>query len=170
MENFRFEEINESPQLLQLLESVIIYCCKIKILYLLDGLNNQNINLVFNLIENVKQNLNYLFIDTYHDNHLSSIILQNLGQILPLKLEHLKLILVINRSDLEAFLKNSQNTFINKLIFKNRNGGEYILKKKIIKYLAIIETCPNYRDVTCNDLFFLEDKVHFKLNYMIFKF
>ncbi|CAB5216588.1 unnamed protein product [Rhizophagus irregularis] len=82
MENFGFEEINESPQLLQLLESVIIYCCKIKILYLLDGLNNQNINLVFNLIENVKQNLNYLFIDTYHDNHLSSIILQNLGQIL----------------------------------------------------------------------------------------
>ncbi|PKC58450.1 hypothetical protein RhiirA1_470947 [Rhizophagus irregularis] len=82
MENFGFEEINESPQLLQLLESVIIYCCKIKILFLLDGLNNQNINLVFNLIENVKQNLNYLFIDTYHDNHLSSIILQNLGQIL----------------------------------------------------------------------------------------
>ncbi|UZO16280.1 uncharacterized protein OCT59_007669 [Rhizophagus irregularis] len=82
MENFGFEEINESPQLLQLLESVIIYCCKIKILYLLDGLNNQNINLVFNLIENVKQNLNYLFIDTYHDNHLSLIILQNLGQIL----------------------------------------------------------------------------------------
>ncbi|GBC33533.2 hypothetical protein GLOIN_2v1768162 [Rhizophagus irregularis DAOM 181602=DAOM 197198] len=127
MENFGFEEINESPQLLQLLESVIIYCCKIKILYLLDGLNNQNINLVFNLIENVKQNLNYLFIDTYHDNHLSLIILQNLGQIL--------------------------RTF-------EIDSCEYILKKKIIKYLAIIETCPNYSDVTCNDLFFLEDKVH----------
>ncbi|PKY31724.1 hypothetical protein RhiirB3_449473 [Rhizophagus irregularis] len=93
MENFGFEEINESPQLLQLLES----------------------------------NLNYLFIDTYHDNHLSSIILQNLGQIL--------------------------RTF-------EIDSCEYILKKKIIKYLAIIETCPNYSDVTCNDLFFLEDKVH----------
>jgi hypothetical protein len=94
VEDFGFKiGINVSQQLLQLLESVIIYCSKIKILYLPSGLNSQNINSLINLIENIKQNLNYLLIDT-NDNHLSSIILQNLGQILPFKLEYLYLSLI----------------------------------------------------------------------------
>ncbi|PKY50976.1 hypothetical protein RhiirA4_467766 [Rhizophagus irregularis] len=151
IEDFGFKiGINVSQQLLQLLESVIIYCSKIKILYLPSGLNtSQNINSLINLIENIKQNLNYLLIDT-NDNHLSSIILQNLGQILPFKLEYLYLSLITNRSDLETFLKNSQNTFIKILVIKNTTKyesedifpyiEEYIIKKKRIKYLAILQT------------------------------
>ncbi|EXX63655.1 uncharacterized protein OCT59_000403 [Rhizophagus irregularis] len=144
---------------------IIKYCSKIKILssslrYI------QNNYLEFNLIENIKQNLNYLIIDVtiryydsiddYIDNiddciELSSNILQNLGQILPFKLEYLELYLAINGSDLETFLKNSQNTFIKKLLIKNIKKEvtdediipyikEYIVKKKRVDYLAILES------------------------------
>ncbi|PKC71566.1 hypothetical protein RhiirA1_453360 [Rhizophagus irregularis] len=167
IEDFGFSGIKESQQLPQLLESVIIYCCKIKFLYLPGELNSQNINLLFNLIENIKQNLNYLLIDTY-DSHLSSIILQNLGQILPFKLEYLKLSLVINTSDFETFLKNSQNIFIKKLVITNNRIKdeiedifpyikEYIIKKKRVKYLAIREISTCIMD--CDSLFSLKDKV-----------
>ncbi|RGB25439.1 hypothetical protein C1646_771708 [Rhizophagus diaphanus] len=136
---------------------IIKYCSKIKILspslrYI------QNNCLEFNLIENIKQNLNYLMIDTidFYGNiddkiELSSNILQNLGQILPFKLEYLELLLAINGSDLETFLKNSQNTFIKKLLIRNIKKKEknvdiipyikeYIMKKKRVKYLAILES------------------------------
>ncbi|RGB43125.1 hypothetical protein C1646_750189 [Rhizophagus diaphanus] len=164
MEDFGFDVIKEKESL-QLLESVITYCCKIKFLYLPVVLNSQIIN-SFNLIKNIKQNLNYLLIDA-NNSHLSSIILQNLGQILPIKLEYLKLNLAINISDLETFLKNSQNTFIKILVIRNSRiiDGiedifhyikEYIIKKKRIKYLAIAEATNR----TCDDLFFLKDKVN----------
>ncbi|EXX57887.1 uncharacterized protein OCT59_020332 [Rhizophagus irregularis] len=159
---------DKSQQLIQLFESVLKYCQKIKFLYLPVGLNNQNINLLFNLIDNIKQNLNYLRIDALdYDNHFSSNILQNLGKILPLKLEYLNLGLVINNygNDLEVFLKNSQNTFIKKLLIRNKKEDEsddifpyireYIMKKKRVKYLAILETI----DEKCEDLFSLKDKV-----------
>ncbi|GET62325.1 hypothetical protein GLOIN_2v1869164 [Rhizophagus irregularis DAOM 181602=DAOM 197198] len=172
IEDFGFKiGINVSQQLLQLLESVVIYCSKIKILYLPSGLNSQNINSLINLIENIKQNLNYLLIDT-NDNHLSSIILQNLGQILPFKLEYLYLSLITNRSDLEAFLKNSQNTFIKILVIKNTTKyesedifpyiEEYIIKKKRIKYLAILQTfLTSFLTAPRKNLFDLKDKVDY---------
>ncbi|GBB86052.1 hypothetical protein RclHR1_01250015 [Rhizophagus clarus] len=158
---------SRSQLLLQLIEPAIKYCNKIKLLYLVSGLNNQNINLTFSLIENIKQNLNYLFLQTLHFG-LSSIILQNLGQVLPNKLEYLFLYLNININDFEIFLKNSQNTFIKKLIIRNRINGvskdifpyieEYIMKKKKVKYLAIL-------GIFDEDLFFLKDKVdEFKLH------
>ncbi|CAB5193975.1 unnamed protein product [Rhizophagus irregularis] len=135
------------------------------------GLNSQNINSLINLIENIKQNLNYLLIDT-NDNHLSSIILQNLGQILPFKLEYLYLSLITNRSDLEAFLKNSRNTFIKILVIKNTTKyesedifpyiEEYIIKKKRIKYLAILQTfLTSFLTAPRKNLFDLKDKVDY---------
>ncbi|GBB86016.1 hypothetical protein RclHR1_12460002 [Rhizophagus clarus] len=139
----------ESQQLLRL---IIKYCRKIKFLGPI-WMDYQNINLLFNLIENVAQNLNYLLIDSLdvgYDKHFSSTILQNLGQILPLKLEYLNLNLTINTSDFEIFLINSQNTFIRKLLISNIKKEEneniypfvkeYIMKKKRVKYLAILES------------------------------
>ncbi|PKY23264.1 hypothetical protein RhiirB3_437418 [Rhizophagus irregularis] len=165
-------EILQIESLLLLIQKfVIIYCSKIKILYLPSGLNSQNINSLINLIENIKQNLNYLLIDT-NDNHLSSIILQNLGQILPFKLEYLYLSLITNRSDLEAFLKNSRNTFIKILVIKNTTKyesedifpyiEEYIIKKKRIKYLAILQTfLTSFLTAPRKNLFDLKDKVDY---------
>uniref|UniRef100_U9UT46 Uncharacterized protein n=1 Tax=Rhizophagus irregularis (strain DAOM 181602 / DAOM 197198 / MUCL 43194) TaxID=747089 RepID=U9UT46_RHIID len=112
------------------------------------GNDDRIIHLVFNLIENIKQNLNYLSISTssYDNNReCSSIILQNLGQILPTKLEYLRLsIHHIKISDFEVFLKNSQDTFIKKLLIHNTTGQDilpsiknYIMKKKKVKYLSI---------------------------------
>ena len=66
------------------------------------------------------QQLNYLNIHE-PDAELSSILLRSLGQILPFKLEYLRLELMINTSDFELFLKNSQSTFIKKLIIRNKN-------------------------------------------------
>ncbi|CAB5206554.1 unnamed protein product [Rhizophagus irregularis] len=85
---------------------------------------------IINLIKNIKQNLNYLSISStssssYNNKESSSILLQNLGQILPNKLEYLCLNLRhIKSSSFEIFLKNSQNIFINKLLIYNREGQD----------------------------------------------
>ncbi|PKY14495.1 hypothetical protein RhiirB3_400366, partial [Rhizophagus irregularis] len=88
----------------------------------------------------MKQSLNYLTISISScENYIefSSIVLQNLGQVLPFKLEYLDLILHIKKSDFEVFLKNSQDTFIKKLLINNLEGQdilpyikEYIRKRK----------------------------------------
>ncbi|GBB88219.1 hypothetical protein RclHR1_14770003 [Rhizophagus clarus] len=137
----------------QLLESIIKYCKNIK---LFDSckFENQIVHLVFNLIENIKQNLNYLSINVFNDIQISnnniecsSILLQSLGQALPSKLEYLNLSLHIKTSDFEIFLENSHNTFIKKLLINNIEGQdilpyvkEYIMKKKRVKYLAIMDS------------------------------
>ncbi|CAB5156312.1 unnamed protein product [Rhizophagus irregularis] len=151
----------------QLLELIIKYCKNIKRLNL-QSIGKQITRLVINLIKNIKQNLNYLKISECYQSLLigyyefSSLLLQNLGQILPSKLEYLHLILHIIPNDFKIFLENSQNIFIKKLlIMQNGNDDilyylrEYIIKKKRVKYLAI-----KYDD----DFLNLNDKVkEFKL-------
>ncbi|PKK64511.1 hypothetical protein RhiirC2_787386 [Rhizophagus irregularis] len=157
----------ESQQLLQL---IIKYCSNIKYLVTTWLDTNKSVYLLFSLIENITQNLNYLTINCprYSEGYyFSSIILQNLGQILPFKLKYLNLILMIsNTSNLEIFLKNSQNTFIKRLLIKNvivkeENEDifpyikEYIMKTKRVEYLAILENI----DGKYEDLFFQKEKV-----------
>ncbi|CAB5181365.1 unnamed protein product [Rhizophagus irregularis] len=152
----------------------------------------QNIYPAINLIKNIQQNLNYLTIDldydfgTYFcnsDAEISSIVLQNLGQILPPKLEYLNMSLVINTNDFVIFLKNSHNTFIKKLIFSNIINGireeagqddmlynikEYIMKKKRVKYFAFQNLFIINDDH--EELFYLKDEVkEFKLHDIIVK-
>ncbi|GBC03626.1 hypothetical protein RclHR1_05220003 [Rhizophagus clarus] len=155
LENIGFESIY-NDQLEQQLFEIKNYCNKIKFISLLEF--DQNIHSTINLIKDIKENLNYLsinfhgFYGFYNDIFIefSSIILLNLGQILPLKLKYLNLSLIItNTNDLEVFLRNSQNTFINKLLIRckildeNMNIlpyiEEYIMKKKRVNYLAIEE-------------------------------
>ncbi|EXX77971.1 hypothetical protein RirG_019070 [Rhizophagus irregularis DAOM 197198w] len=66
------------------------------------------------------------------------------------------------------FLKNSQNSFINKLVIRNRVNKssivpyikKYIMKEKRVKYLAILETLIGKDE----DLFSQKDEVEeFKL-------
>ncbi|EXX57692.1 uncharacterized protein OCT59_026092 [Rhizophagus irregularis] len=156
LENFGFEVgfssfISEEQQLL---ESIIKYCKNIKFLDL-TVFNSRIIYPLFNLTENLKQNLNHLSIKIFAIE-FSSIILQNLGQLLPLKLEYLSLTLIIKYEDFEIFLKNSQNTYIKKLLINYSEDQDeecrdthdiilfyikkYIMKKKRIKYLAIISS------------------------------
>ncbi|PKY15946.1 hypothetical protein RhiirB3_428234 [Rhizophagus irregularis] len=156
LENFGFEVgfssfISEEQQLL---ESIIKYCKNIKFLDL-TVFNSRIIYPLFNLTENLKQNLNHLSIKIFAIE-FSSITLQNLGQLLPLKLEYLSLTLIIKYEDFEIFLKNSQNTYIKKLLINYSEGQDeecrdthdiilfyikkYIMKKKRIKYLAIISS------------------------------
>ncbi|CAB4426527.1 unnamed protein product [Rhizophagus irregularis] len=148
----------------QLLE-LFIKCCKnIKFLDFI-GFESQKITYqALNLIENIKQNLNYLTIHIWIDNtgtDCCSIILQNLGQILPSKLEYLCLRLPhIKANDFEIFLKKSKDTFIKKLLICNNEGQDilpsikkYIMKKKRAKYLAI------YSFDRIKELFSLKDEV-----------
>ncbi|CAB5206077.1 unnamed protein product [Rhizophagus irregularis] len=102
----------------QLLELIMKHCKNIKFLDL--NINvNQIIYSALNLIENIKQNLNYLSIKTYYNKELSSFLLQKLGQIIPPKLEYLDLYLCnVKACDVEVFLKKSQDTFIKKLLIK----------------------------------------------------
>ncbi|CAB4430725.1 unnamed protein product [Rhizophagus irregularis] len=132
--------------------------------------------LSIDLIENIKQNLNYLSINTKkllgNDINSGSIILRNLCQVLPFKLKYLSLNLIDNLIDLEIFLKNSQNTFIEKLLISIRMEGfrvdilpyikEYIMKKKRVKYLAIMNTFIEDNatvNIKSEDLFSLKNEV-----------
>ncbi|PKK68017.1 hypothetical protein RhiirC2_782804 [Rhizophagus irregularis] len=148
----------------QLLELFIKYCKNIKFLDFY-GFESQITYQVLNLIENIKQNLNYLSIYIWYDNtgtECSSIVLQNLGQILPSKLEYLCLCLLhIKANDFEIFLKNSKDTFIKKLLICNNEGQDilpsikkYIMKKKRAKYLAIYSSFDKIKE-----LFSLKDEV-----------
>ncbi|UZO26851.1 uncharacterized protein OCT59_019064 [Rhizophagus irregularis] len=144
---------------------VIKYCKNIKLLDL-ENIENQTIYPILDLVENIKQNLNYLSINIDIDNiECSSIMLQNLGQILPSKLEYLCLnIYHIKTSDFEVFLKNIQDSFIKKLVISQLQKQDilpyikkYIMKRQRIKYLAIL--------TENNDLFYLKDEVkEFKLH------
>ncbi|GBC32561.2 hypothetical protein GLOIN_2v1781787 [Rhizophagus irregularis DAOM 181602=DAOM 197198] len=158
----------------QLSELVIKYCKNIKFLDLYE-LDYQIICLALNLIENIRQNLNYLSIGVCETLfsigaiERSSIILRNLGQHFTFRLEYLCLTLNIKMNDFEIFLKNSQNTFIKKLLINNRGGDdilscikENIMKKKRVKYLAIIETTFDEYDENIyedKELFLLKNEV-----------
>ncbi|PKY32340.1 hypothetical protein RhiirB3_450458 [Rhizophagus irregularis] len=130
-----------------------------------------------NLYNPVFDHLNVLeSIHLINCNYLNSDFVQQIiksitkcGQILPPKLEYLCLVLLFNTSDLEIFLKNSQNTFIKKLLIRNivmygDGDGDfnilfyikkYIMKKERVKYLAILEE---------DELFFPKKEVNeFKL-------
>ncbi|PKK61296.1 hypothetical protein RhiirC2_792009 [Rhizophagus irregularis] len=148
-------EILHIESLLLLLQKCGDYLENIRYFYT-NVLDDNNIYLI---IKNNQHNINYLTIavkfyeyDTVY-NELSSTVLKNLGQILPPKLKYLCLVLLFNTSDLEIFLKNSQNTFIKKLLIRNivmygDGDGDfnilfyikkYIMKKERVKYLAILE-------------------------------
>ncbi|EXX64737.1 uncharacterized protein OCT59_019120 [Rhizophagus irregularis] len=142
---------NQRQQLLEL----IIKCCKnIKFL----DLDNVITPLMISLIENVKQNLNRLSISVGNNQDSNSkLVLQNLGQILPSRLDYLCMSLYdIKESDFEVFIKNSQDTYFKKLLIEiierdDISDGtdilpyikEYIMKKKRVNYLAIKYTYPS---------------------------
>ncbi|GES72750.1 hypothetical protein GLOIN_2v1881853 [Rhizophagus clarus] len=163
----------------QILGSIMKYCKNIKFLYSCE-FENTIMYLMLEFIESMKQNLNYLTFSVFNDDIFSnnnnfewnSTIIMNLGQVLPSKLEYLNLRLRIKTSDFEVFLKNSQDTFINKLLINNIEGQdillyikEYIMKKRRVKYLAIMDYFKNTPGNTNNviydskQLFFLEDEV-----------
>ncbi|PKC64178.1 hypothetical protein RhiirA1_537216 [Rhizophagus irregularis] len=181
LENFEildFGYIGEiyKEQRRQLLKLIMKYCTKIRYFFS-DKFDDINI---YQLIENIGQTITYitviLGIRNDCDELLSSIVLRNLGQVLPTKLEYLSLTLSFNISDFEIFLRNSQNTFIKKLLIRNMAKDddkiilsyikEYIMKKKRVKYLAFSEYCSN--DYTNRELFFSDDEVsEFKLHNVI---
>ncbi|GBC33985.2 hypothetical protein GLOIN_2v1790166 [Rhizophagus irregularis DAOM 181602=DAOM 197198] len=113
---------------------------------------------MISLIENVKQNLNRLSISVGNNQDSNSkLVLQNLGQILPSRLDYLCMSLYdIKESDFEVFIKNSQDTYFKKLLIEiierdDISDGtdilpyikEYIMKKKRVNYLAIKYTYPS---------------------------
>ncbi|GBC10875.1 hypothetical protein RclHR1_09980009 [Rhizophagus clarus] len=147
LENCGFHSFDNSSLLL-LIDLFMKYCKNIKFLDC-HIYGKQIIYPIFNLIENNKQYLNYVSIYTLQegtnlDIERSSIILQNLGQILPSKLEYLNLALRIKNSNFSVFLENSKNTFINKLLIMQKGEDDIlhcikklIMKEKRVNYLAI---------------------------------
>ncbi|UZO25441.1 uncharacterized protein OCT59_017706 [Rhizophagus irregularis] len=132
-------------------------------------------NTLFNYPSFIKYFDTYRVCRSANYDTLSSNVLQNLGQVLPSKLEYLRLKFLFKTSDLEIFLKNSQNTFIKKLIIGNIMSikgenilfyiKEYIMKKERVKYLAIV-----FDDELNNEIFHLKDEVNeFKLHNIIVK-
>ncbi|GBC47193.1 hypothetical protein RhiirA1_460676 [Rhizophagus irregularis] len=175
LENVGFGSLTSYDLKQQLFELISEYCTKIKFLKLPGFYNSQNINLAFDLIKSIGINLNYLSIHFYKfgvlDQNdegiikLNSLLLQELGQILPTKLEYLNLSLMIDSNDFEIFLKNSQNIFIKKLLIRNKMQiisendilfylEKYIMKKSRVNYLAFKEDYMKK-----GDLFYSKDLV-----------
>ncbi|PKK61233.1 hypothetical protein RhiirC2_792118, partial [Rhizophagus irregularis] len=139
LENFGGREIyyfnHDISQLLN-------YCNNINFLYFTEYDENKNSTYQkINSIENIKQNLNYLSIKI-RSPISSSIILKNLGQILPSKLDYISLNLKIEKRDFRVFLENSQYSFINKLVILQTGDDDilhciedYCIMR--VKYLAI---------------------------------
>jgi hypothetical protein len=167
------------------LELYIKYCSsKIKFLKL-SSLYKMNIYKTFHLIKKYEHNLNYLIIESYNDIQ-SSTVLQNLGQILPSKLEFLSLVLkIFKTSDFEIFFKNLQNTFIKKLLIENTSFRErdeleskiilsymkeYIMKKKRTRYLAFLDCFYTQGRTKDDDLASLKNELEeFRLHNIIVK-
>ncbi|PKK63266.1 hypothetical protein RhiirC2_789147 [Rhizophagus irregularis] len=144
LENFGYESGFRYilPYKQQLSELVIKYCKNIKFLDLYE-FDYQIICLTLNLIENVRQSLNYLSINickalfSIGGIERSSIILRNLGQNFPFRLEYLCLTLNIKMNDFEIFLKNSQNTFIKKLLINPYKKIGYVFYKVFIRFFFL---------------------------------
>ncbi|PKK63852.1 hypothetical protein RhiirC2_788312 [Rhizophagus irregularis] len=203
LENFELgfmaDEVTELKQ--QLLELILNYCTNVRYLNIVI-FDKINIHPIFNLIDNNLKNINYIiiefnFIESYDSGKVCSIILQNLGQILPSKLEYLRLDLNFNINDLEIFLKESQNTFIRKLSIRKtamkkitsfirrlsiskttmeKKGVDsilscikkYIMKNKRVEYLAINVIFQNNDRIEIEDLYSLKYEVdEFKLHDII---
>ncbi|GBC03625.1 hypothetical protein RclHR1_05220002 [Rhizophagus clarus] len=175
LENFAIDYDFQGERKQIFLQSIEKYCRKIRCFSF--GHDIDTIYQGLDIIMNNIQNINYLYIefDLDPDNYLnaaelSSTILVNLGQILPSKLEYLSLELCPNISDLEIFLVNIQDTFIRKLLIKtlivNDLGDilsylkEYIMKKKMVEYLAYLECGESRRIMDDGDLFSLKDEVN----------
>ncbi|RGB22543.1 hypothetical protein C1646_822503 [Rhizophagus diaphanus] len=150
LENIGFRSSINNNYKLQAFKLVKIHCIKIKFIDL-QGFDDKNIFSALNLIENIQQNLNYLSIclskfGLYQSDNLSSLMLQNLGQILPNRLEYLSLDLKINIIDLKVFFHNSQNVFIRRFLIREKmhqDSGiilscikQYVMKEKRVAYLA----------------------------------
>ncbi|CAB4444539.1 unnamed protein product [Rhizophagus irregularis] len=179
LENFGSYLLDDISPKQQSLELITKYCRNIKFLDL-NEYESHIIYSILNLIDNIKQNLSYLSINIYQSLILggnndecikcSSFILQNLGQILPSKLEYLSLTLQVKVNNFELFLKNIQNIFIKKLLINNKDGDDilpyikqYIMKKERVNYLAIkISSYRNgfyYYNFNNKDLSYLKDEV-----------
>jgi hypothetical protein len=173
LENIGFKPFITDDFKENLLDLIKIYCKRIKF-YDLNVFNIQSAYSILDIIKNFNQNLNYLSIDIHNYNYnfmydykenieLSSIILLNLAKILPRKLGYLNLELGINNTsnDLELFLKNSKDVFIEKLLFRIDIFitdiipciKESITKEKRVEFLAIEGYYNNYR----SDLFNMKD-------------
>ncbi|PKY29881.1 hypothetical protein RhiirB3_484888 [Rhizophagus irregularis] len=151
LEYVGFESSIDYELKLHLFKLFQIYCIKIKFLSLL-GFDDKISFPALDLVKEFQHNLNYLIINfsqfgydqISYDDKLSSIILHNLGQILP---------------DRKLLIRN-------KFYQENENVlpciKEYVMKEKRVSYLAM-ENLP----VTNNerrDLYYLKDEVkEFKL-------
>ncbi|CAB5182250.1 unnamed protein product [Rhizophagus irregularis] len=150
LENITIKLYN-SEYMLQLYKLLEIYCDKIKFLDILFK-NDKYIYLALDLIKNVQQNLNYLSIYLIRPNRkLESIMLENLEQILPRRLEYLKLEHNFSAKGSKVLFKKLQNIFIKKLLIGNPANSydtfesedillhikKYIMKEKRIEYLAM---------------------------------
>ncbi|CAG8504491.1 3486_t:CDS:1 [Funneliformis mosseae] len=131
-------------------ESIIKYCDKIQFLHLYE-IDYVNIPQLYKLITQVRKNLKYLSLQNknYHppyillsgnkDNlRVSSMILENLGQILPSSLNYLDLNLVIDPTNFKDFLDNCKHFVrLSRLLVKNKNIKEiddtFNILKKFVK-------------------------------------
>jgi hypothetical protein len=123
----------------KLFDTIIDFCEKIKFLSLY-AIDFTNIAQLFKMIFNFGKYLKYLTLgiklpDVITDKgcSISSIILKELSNILPLSLHYLDLNLIINPDDLKIALENFKQIELKKLLIRNWSYYDTVTTLKVIR-------------------------------------
>ncbi len=110
-------------------ESIINHCDKIKYLHI-SLFKDKDIYQLYKLITHIDNRLKYLSLEIYTFN---SMILKELGQILPDSLEYFNLNLAIDPDELKNFLNECEHVGLNKLLVRNKNEKNVDVTFDILK-------------------------------------
>ncbi len=134
--------LREYAERVKAFKSIRDHCDKLEFLYLYE-IGYGNIPQLYNLIIHFNKHLKYLSLQNKYywwsngsiENNLkiSSMILKELGQILPDSLEYLDLCLIIDPNALKIFLNNYKPIKLNKLLVKNYNEKNIVITFNILK-------------------------------------
>ncbi|CAG8566176.1 4195_t:CDS:2 [Funneliformis caledonium] len=156
-------------------ESIINYCEKIQFLHLLE-IDHVDIPQLIKLIIHVRKHLKYLSLQVKNNRRscisyriskiyvneplrVSSMILENLGQILPDTLKYLELRLEIDPINLKIFLNNCKHIVgLSRLLVMNKNLNDNKDAFKVLKEFVREKKVMNFAYLVNHNLFIREDE------------
>src|ERR1043165_4662090 len=122
----------EEPEERKAYESIINHCDEIKFLNI-SFINYNNIPKLYELITHLNEHLQYLSLQHYYNLNVGSMILTELGQILPDPLKYLELSFKIDPNDLKILLGHCKLIELKTLLVRNFNHKNVDVTFNILK-------------------------------------
>ncbi|CAI2163864.1 11056_t:CDS:2 [Funneliformis geosporum] len=147
---------------IEVLESIIIYCDKVRLLHL--SLNNySNLPQLYKVIAHFNKQLKYLSLK----NKDFCFLTKELGQALPESLEYLDIDSVIDPNELQIFL-NNVNVGLNKFLVRNCNTKNIDITFNVIKEFVKEKGIKNFA-YKVNSFFNPENLEHNNLEKLVYE-